>query len=104
MSRGRARMKKTAVAILALLLAFTLLPTQKTKVTEGETGNMHYSMKSTVTYSNPVNGSKTWDLAEDDRTIGLFMNNSWQSVELKSVTYSLGSIKNDEDGNQDRSS
>jgi len=93
-------MKKTPVAILALLLAFTLLSTQKTMVTEGETGNMHYSMRYTVTYSDPVNGSKTWDLTEDDRTIGLFMNNSWQSVELKSATYSLSSIKNDEDGNK----
>jgi hypothetical protein len=99
LEQRRARMKKTA-AILALLLAFTLLSTQKTMVTEGETGDMRYSLKSTVTYSNPANGSYTWDLTEDDQAIGLFMNNSWQSVELKSATYSLSSIKNDEDGNK----
>jgi transglutaminase-like putative cysteine protease len=93
-------MKKTAAAILALLIAFTLLSTQKTTVTEAETEDMRFSLKSTVTYSNPVNGNFTWDLTEDDRTIGLFMNNSWQSTELKSATYSLGSIKNDEDGNR----
>ena len=92
-------MKKTA-ALLALLLAFTLLSTQKTMATEGETGDMYYSLKSTVTYSNPANGNFTWDLSEDDRTVGLFMNNSWQSTELKSATYSLSSIKSDEDGNR----
>jgi transglutaminase-like putative cysteine protease len=93
-------MKKTGVAILILLLSFTLLSPQKTEATEDETGDIHYSLKSTVTYSNPVDGNFTWDLAEDDRTIGLFMNNSWQNTELKSVTYSLSSIKNDEDGNK----
>jgi transglutaminase-like putative cysteine protease len=92
--------KKTVAAILALLLAFTLLSTQKTLVSEGEAEDMRFSLKSTVTYSNPVNGSYTWDLTEDDRTIGLFMNNSWQSTELKSATYSLSSSKNDENGNK----
>ncbi len=92
-------MKKDA-AILALVLLFTLLSTQKTMVTESETGEVHYSLKSTATYSNPVNGKFAWDLTEEDRAVGLFMNNSWQSVELKSATYSLSNITNDEDGNQ----
>jgi hypothetical protein len=93
-------MKKTGAAILILFLSFTLLSPQKTVATEDEAGDVRYSLKSIVTYSNPVNGNFTWDLAEDDRTIGLFMNNSWQNTELKSVTYSLSSIKNDEDGNK----
>lgn len=93
-------MKKTTAVILALLLTFTLPSTQKTRVTRGETEDVRYSLKSTVTYSNPANGNFTWDFTNDDRAIGLFMNNSWQSTELKSATYSLGNMKNDEDGNK----
>ena len=92
-------MKKTAAAILASLLVFSLLSTQKITVTEGEAEDMRFSLKSTVTYTNPADGNFTWDFTEDDRAIGLFMNNSWQSTELESATYSL-SIENDEDGNK----
>lgn len=92
-------MKTAAATILVLLLAFTLLSTQKTTVTKGEAEDIYFSLKSTVTYSNPADGSSTWDFTEDDRAIGLFMNNSWQSVELKNATYSL-SVTNDEDGNK----
>jgi len=91
--------KKTAT-LLAVMLIFTLLSTPKTMATEDETGDMHYSLKSTVTYSNPANGNFTWNLTEGDRTVGLYMNNSWQSTELKSTTYSVNSTKNDEDGNK----
>ena len=93
-------MKKSTVAILALLLTFTLLSTQKTMVTHGQTEDRHYSLKSTVTYSNPANGNFTWDFTEEDQVISLFMNNSWQSVELKSATYCLSNLKYDEDGNK----
>ena len=92
-------MKEITAAILALLLTFTLLSTQK-PVSYGETEDVHYSLKSTVIYSNPANGNSTWDFAKEDRAVGLFMNSSWQTVELKTATYSLRTIENDEDGNR----
>jgi hypothetical protein len=92
--------KRAVITLLVLLLTLPLFSTQKTMITKGELGDLYYSMKSTVTYSNPAGGGKTWYFTEDDRTIGLFMNNSWQNVELKNATYSLDDVKNDEDGNK----
>lgn len=66
---------------------------------EGETQDVGYTIKMRVTYSNPVNGTRIWNLTEEDRTIGLFMNNTWQTAYLINHTYPLETMKNDEDGN-----
>ena len=93
-------MKRLIVISLILLTILSLLSTQKTIIAEDQTKDAHYSMRSTVTYSNPIGGYRIWNLTEDDRTIGLFMNNSWQIVQLKSTTYSVSAIRTDEDGNK----
>jgi len=93
-------MKRLVIIPLVLLTIFSLLSTQKAIIVVGEAEDIHYSMKTTITYSNPANGSKIWNITEDDRTIGLFMNNSWQTVELKNATYTMNDIRTDEDGNK----
>jgi len=93
--------KKASVFCISLLLLSTLtfqnLTTVRTITEEEET---EYYVKSTVTYSNK--GDKVWNFTkrEEDRTIGLFMNNSWQSVYLVNSTPSIETIENDMDGNQ----
>ena len=52
-----------------------------------------------VTYYNPPNGTREWNLTIEDRTIGLFMNNTWQTVYLIESSYPLESVKIDDDGN-----
>jgi len=84
---------------LTFSLVFSLLSVTSLVVVKGELSDIDYSIKSTVTYVNPSGGTTTWNFTEEDRTIGLFMNNAWQSVELKTFTYSLESLKNDTDGN-----
>lgn len=93
-------MKRLAIISLMLLTTLLLISTQKAIIIAGQSENAYYSMTSTITYSNPASGSKIWNITEDDRTIGLFMNNSWQTVELKNATYAMNDIRTDEDGNK----
>jgi len=87
----------TALVILTLLLS---LPSGTTSVlAQGESKNLNYSIKTTITYVNPNEGTKTWNLTEEDRASGLFMNNAWQSAELKETTFPVKSFEKDEDGN-----
>lgn len=93
--------RKASTFCISLLLLSTLAFQNLTivgSVTEEE--ETEYYVKSTVTYSNK--GNKVWNFTEreEDRAIGLFMNNSWQTVYLVNSTLSIGTIENDTDGNQ----
>ena len=93
--------KKAGVFYISLLLLSTLAFQNLTivgSVTEEE--ETEYYVKSTVTYSNK--GDIVWNFTEreEDRAIGLFMNNSWQTVYLVNSTLSIETIENDTDGNQ----
>jgi len=84
--------------MLVVLLSALSFP--NLSVVQGETKNVGYFLKSTVRYSNP-GANRVWNLTdrEEDRTISLFMNNTWQTVELLNSTLSVEKRKNDEDGN-----
>ena len=58
-----------------------------------------FTIRMDVTYSNPHGGKNIWNFTEEDRTIGLFMNNAWQTVELLDVSLPLETTNLDEDGN-----
>ena len=51
-----------------------------------------------VTYENR-NPRESWILTESDATLGLFMNNSWQTVYLTYVSYPIEKFIYDSDGN-----
>jgi len=93
--------KKASAFCISLLLLSTLafqnLTTVRSITGEEET---EYYVKSTVTYSNK--GDKVWNFTEreEDRTIGLFMNNSWQTGYLVNSTLGIETVENDRDGNQ----
>jgi len=91
--------KASALSIFLLLLSalvFQNLTVVRSITEEEET---EYYVKSTVTYSNK--GSKIWNFTErEDRTVGLFMNSSWQTGYLVNSTLFIEAIENDTDGNQ----
>jgi len=86
----------TSLILLALLLISSF---QNLSTVRGETEDKNYFIKSTVTYANPSVNTNVWNFTEDDRTISLFMNNTWQTVELVNSTFSFEKTKNDDDGN-----
>lgn len=62
-----------------------------------ETGNMRFVINSTVRFINQ--GTNVWNLTEEERSIDLFMNNSWQTVILINHSHPLEKITEDDDGN-----
>ena len=96
------KMNKKASAFCISLLLLSTLTFQDLAIVRSITGEeeIEYYVKSTVTYSNK--GDKVWNFTEreEDRTIGLFMNNSWQTAYLVNSTLSIETIENDTDGNQ----
>jgi len=92
--------KSVLTFFLLFLLSFSVLSVTSLIATQADSGDINYSIRSTVTFANPYGGTKIWNLTEEDRTIGLFMNNSWQNVELKSTNLPFEVLKNDEDGNR----
>jgi len=85
------------VSILALVSLFSrnayVVPRDKT------VGIRAFTIAFTVTYENRNGEGAVWNFAEDDRTIGLFMNNSWQTVYLMRTSLSVVGFETDMDGN-----
>jgi len=67
-------------------------------VVEGEKQDVSFVIKTTVTLSNSGNGTKVWNLTAEDQTISLFMNNTWQTVQMINSSFPLETAV-DDDGN-----
>ena len=94
-------MKRALTSIFITLLITLLISTQFFHVSTiaGQTLNVGYIIRSTVTFYNPPGGNKTWNLTEEDRTINLFLNNTWQTVGIQNSSFPLEPIGVDEDEN-----
>jgi len=99
LQKRRSHAKRMSTIPLIFLLLFLPLSTKSLVVVLGESGEINYSVKSTVTYINPLAGANIWNLTEEDRSISLFMNNSWQNVELKNISSPIEALESDTDGN-----
>jgi hypothetical protein len=91
--------KLLGFSLILIILLFAFSQSAKSVATE-ENEETNYLLKSTVQYSNP-SLTNVWNFAEneEDRTINLFMNNSWQTVKLLNSTFPVEAVKNDSDGN-----
>jgi hypothetical protein len=89
--------KKMIIVVSTLFLLFSTLTFTGSVVVKGETNEAGFTIKMNVTYYN--NGTENWNFTEEDRAIGLFMNNTWQTVQLINHSHPLENITIDEDGN-----
>lgn len=85
----------TVTSILIVLLVTTAF---QRLVVEGEKQDVSFVIKAAVTLSNSGNGTKVWNLTAEDRTISLFMNNTWQTVQMINSSFPLETAV-DDDGN-----
>lgn len=81
------------IALILIFLAVFLLYWLKM---EGE-GEKAFILLIRMTYEN--RGENAWFLRESDRTMGLFMNNSWQTVYLVSTSHPIERFGLDSNGN-----
>ena len=85
---------KVAFVLVSLLISIGFQDFCQVK---GETGDVNFTIRMSVTYSN--NGTRKWNFTEDEQSVSLFMNTTWQSVQLVNHTYPPKSLENDTDGN-----
>ena len=90
------------IALICLLLlggsTYSLLHQYSVIFSENKTGRS-FILVITTRLENTSPQGKIWNLSEEERTIGLFMNNSWQTVYLLNSSCPIDEIRVDEDGN-----
>lgn len=59
----------------------------------------YFTIVMIVTYENPDRKGEVWYFTEQERELGLFMNNSWQTVYLLNNTFPIGRQEDNDDGN-----
>ena len=89
------KMIAVSFVLFVLLASFTFY---SFTMLESKTGDVSYIIRSTVIFSNKED-EKFWNLTEEDRTVSLFMNNTWQTVRLINHSHPLQNVAVDEDGN-----
>jgi len=65
---------------------------------KGETEDVGFTIKMSVTYHNN-NETENWAFTEEDQAISLFINNTWQTVQLINHSHPIENITIDEDEN-----
>jgi len=91
------------VAVISILLlsasAYCLLYRYPSISSEGVPSNRSFILSVTSTLENRSPQGKIWNLSEIEKTIGLFMNDTWQTVYLLNASYPVEEIQTDTDGN-----
>jgi hypothetical protein len=84
----------TVVTTLFLLLS--TLAFDSFVVVKSQTSDVAFLIETSVTYYNK--GTENWVFTDEDRAVGLFMNNTWQTIHLTYHSHPL-EFDVDEDGN-----
>ena len=77
--------------LFANIISYVITPVKN------EDQDLVFIIKSSVIFSNK--GASVWNLTEVDRSIGLFMNNTWQTVYLTNYSHPIENVTTDEEGN-----
>ncbi len=91
-------MKRTITVVSTLFLLLSTIAFNGFVIVKGETEEVGFTIKMSVTYNNN-NETENWTFTEEDRAIGLFMNNTWQTVQLINHSHLLEKTTIDEDRN-----
>ena len=89
-------LRKAEIVILILFVLLASSTSDGLTLVKAEIWDANYVIQTVVTYSNK--GTEVWNLTEEDQTISLFMNSTWQTVYLTNCSYPIEK-KPDEDGN-----
>ena len=90
------------VVLIICILALASLISQLTYIAPEDQGKIRlrfFIISSTVTYENMNGEGNSWEFTEEYRAVGLFMNNSWQTVYLANISHPIERYEVDADGN-----
>jgi hypothetical protein len=89
-------MKKAVSIVLSILLLTSLVVQFDIVAVKGVSDEKEFVIKSSVRFTALEHA---WNFTEEEKTISLFMNNSWQTVNLINSTCTYGNVTTDEDVN-----
>lgn len=92
-------MKRVSIVTIVLVVLLCTTGYQSFFSRGIETQDLEFVIQMSVTYSNPPSGTKTWNLTEEDRTVSLFLSNTWQEVQVINHSHPFETEKVDEDEN-----
>lgn len=93
----RVTMKRSALVASLIFLFFANTIFSVITPAKSEDQDLEFIIRSSVTFSNK--GASIWNLTEEDKSIGLFMNNTWQTVYLTNHSHPIENVTTDEEGN-----
>ena len=85
--------------ILLLTSSYNLLSRYHSALSENTLADQSFILKITSTLENSSPQRSIWNLSKEEKTIGLFMNNTWQTVYLLNASYPISEFHTDKDGN-----
>jgi len=83
---------------LIILLMLAILIASSVQIVQRPVAEKVFNLIMRVTYENN-DREKIWNLTENDKILGLFMNNSWQTVYLERSSHAIRRFDHDADGN-----
>lgn len=90
-------MKRMTIIVSTLFLLLASLTFTSFVMLKRENEEVTFIINMSATYCNK--GIENWTFTEEDRTISLFMNNTWQTIQLIEHSYTIENTTFDEDGN-----
>jgi len=91
------------IALICLILLggsiYSLLHQYSVILSESGSTSRSFILVITTRLENTSPQGSIWNLSDEERTIGLFMNNSWQTVYLLNSSCPIDEIRADKDGN-----
>ena len=81
------------------MVVWSFVPPVVNEPADDNSAYRFFTLVSTVTFENRNTRGDVWFFADEDRELGLFMNNSWQTVYLLNVSFPVSMFKVDQDGN-----
>jgi len=91
------------IALMSILLlsisSYCLFSQYSSIISKNVSANQYFVLSITTTLENASPQGKIWNLSKTEKTIGLFMNNTWQTIYLVNASYFINESGMDEDGN-----
>ena len=91
--------KLNIIFLFILISSSIFLGLRLSPLIENSGNNRYFTITMKVTYENPITNEDAWYLTDYEREIGLFMNNSLQTVFLQYTTFPIERKEYSADGN-----
>ena len=92
-------LKIILICVLLLPASYYSLLFRYSWIFSKDVPNQYFVLSITTTFENDSPQGRVWNFSDTEKTVGLFMNNSWQTIYLLNVSSPVNEVQIDVDGN-----